>query len=91
MMCQHNRRARPGAAERPLLVRTPVRVVTAEGAVADQERTDAVLKAAHLGVGPRYGLSQDMSPPGPAIKPSNDIVTEYKTLLTWPPCRHRLS
>ena len=31
-----------------------------------------------------YAVSQDMSPPGPAMNPSKDIVTEYSVLaIAW--------
>src|SRR3954447_3522011 len=36
--------------------------------------------ASTSGLGPRYGRSHDMFPPGPAMKPSTDMVTEYSTL-----------
>ena len=36
------------------------------------------------GLGPMYGVIQDMSPPGPAMNPSSDIVTEYSVLaIAW--------
>src|SRR4051794_22395074 len=32
------------------------------------------------GLGSRYGVNHDMSPPAPAMNPSADIVTEYSSL-----------
>lgn len=80
-MGQHELGSRPAAAERLALpLRAPVRIVTAERAVACQERADLTDEVVDGGLGPRNGVSQDMSPPGPAMNPSSDIVTEYCSL-----------
>lgn len=38
------------------------------------------ISSSTVGLGPRCSVNQDMSPPGPAINPSNDMVTEYNIL-----------
>src|SRR6478752_8971476 len=39
------------------------------------------ISASTSGLGPMSSVSQDMSPPGPAMNPSSDIVTAYRSLL----------
>lgn len=39
------------------------------------------MSSSTAGLGPRCPVSQDMSPPGPVMKPSTDIVAEYSSLL----------
>jgi|GEM_PF-3240799 len=40
----------------------------------------AATAKALIGFGPRYGIIHDISPPGPAVKPSSDIAAEYSNL-----------
>ena len=77
VMCEHELWSGPAPAERlACLGRALVRIVAAKGAVPDEEGADVAMSSSTVGLGPRCSVSQDMSPPGPAMKPSSDIVTE---------------
>jgi hypothetical protein len=80
---RHELWAGPSPAKRlAFLGRAFVWIVAAKGAVADEKSVDLADNVVTVGLGPRYAVSQDMSPCRPAMKPSSGIVTEYSVLLT---------
>jgi hypothetical protein len=79
---QHELRSAPPAAEGLafFVLDALIRIVAPKGPVADEKGADPADQMVDRGVGPRYSVNQDMSSPGPAMKPSSDIVAEYNTL-----------
>jgi hypothetical protein len=80
---EHELRSAPASAERLAFpgLDAVVRIVAAEGALADEQRPDVVDELVNRWVGPEVGVIQDMSAPWPAMNPSSDMVTEYSSLL----------
>jgi hypothetical protein len=82
----------PRSLERAFPVGPAVRVVSPVCAATDEQCADLPLKLLDGRVRLQVRAQQDMSPPGPAMYPSSDIVAEYRTLLKQPadPQRPRL-
>ncbi len=77
VMSQHKLWTGPATAEGlAFRTRALIRVVTAEGAVTDQQSTDLSGQIVDCWIWPEKGDIQDMSPSTPAMKPSKDMVAE---------------